>query len=313
MTSSLRELEAAAAVVYEHMTPTAQIRWPLLCERTGCDVWVKHENHTPIGAFKVRGGLVYLAELRRDEPDAVGVISATRGNHGQSLALAARVHGFPATVVVPEGNSVEKNAAMTAFGAELIVHGRDFDEALVFSRRLAEERGLHQVESFHPRLVRGCASGSLELLRAVADLHTVYVPIGLGSGICAMIAAREALHLRTEIVGVVAVKAPTYALSFAGREVVPTDAADTFADGMAVRKPHPDALDQIRAVVARPPPAHPSTAAACTPLSPASAASRSPLRAWASACRTRSAPSRARVRGARRTRAAESRPHRSPW
>lgn len=249
--TNLHELEATASVVYEHMTPTAQIRWPLLCDRTGCDVWVKHENHTPIGAFKVRGGLVYLDELRRSRPDVPGVISATRGNHGQSLAFAARIHGVGAIVVVPEGNSVEKNAAMQAFGADLIVHGRDFDEALTFTRGLSEERGLHMLESYHPLLVRGNATAGLELFRAVDDLHTVYVPIGLGSGICAMIAAREALNRRTDIVGVVAELAPTYALSFASHAPMPTPTANTFADGIAVRTPHPDALERMLRSVSR--------------------------------------------------------------
>jgi threonine dehydratase len=251
MTSILSELEAAAALVYEHMTPTAQIRWPLLSARAGCDVWVKHENHTPIGAFKVRGGLVYLDSLRRRRPPPAGVIAATRGNHGQSIAFAARVHGMSATVVVPHGNSVEKNAAMRGFGAELIEHGRDFQEALEFARELARERGLEMLESYHPLLVRGVASAGLELLRAAADLHTVYVPIGLGSGICGMIAARDALSRTTEIVGVVSEEAPTYALSFARGEPVPTATSNTFADGVAVRTPHPDALERIRASASR--------------------------------------------------------------
>jgi len=251
MTSAITDLEAAASIVYEHMTPTAQIRWPLLSARAGCEVWVKHENHTPIGAFKVRGGLVYLDALRRRRPAPAGVIAATRGNHGQSIAFAARVHGLTATVVVPHGNSLEKNAAMRGFGAELIEHGRDFQDALEYARGLAEERGLEMLESFHPLLVRGVATAGLELLAAAGDLDGVYVPIGLGSGICGMIAAREALNRRTEIVGVVAEKAPTYELSFARGEPVPTDSSDTFADGMAVRTPHPDALERIRDGVAR--------------------------------------------------------------
>ena len=181
--TSLAELEAASALVHAVVPPTPQYRWPLLAARCGCDVWVKHENHTPIGAFKVRGGLVYMDQLRRAEPRVAGVISATRGNHGQSIAFAARRHGLEATLVVPHGNSVEKNAAMRAFGGELVEHGRDFDEAYDHAKQLAAERGLHMVRAFHPWLVRGVGTYSLELLRAVPDLDTVYVPIGQGSGV----------------------------------------------------------------------------------------------------------------------------------
>ncbi len=248
---SLEELETAASLVHEHITPTAQICWPLLCERTGAEVWVKHENQTPIGAFKLRGGLVYMDDLRRSRPDVAGVISATRGNHGQSVARAARTFGVSATIVVPNGNSVEKNAAMRAFGAELIEHGHDFQAALEYTRELADERGLLMVESFHPLLVRGVASYSLEFLTAVDDLDTVYVPIGLGSGICGMMAARDALGRTTEIVGVVAENAAAYALSFAKGEAVSTNSADTFADGMACRTPVPEAVELINAGAAR--------------------------------------------------------------
>ncbi len=248
---SLEELETAASLVHEHITPTAQICWPLLCERTGAEVWVKHENQTPIGAFKLRGGLVYMDDLRRSRPDVAGVISATRGNHGQSVARAARTFGVSATIVVPDGNSVEKNAAMRAFGAELIEHGHDFQAALEYTRELADERGLLMVESFHPLLVRGVASYSLEFLTAVDDLDTVYVPIGLGSGICGMMAARDALGRTTEIVGVVAENAAAYALSFAKGEAVSTNSADTFADGMACRTPVPEAVERINAGAAR--------------------------------------------------------------
>ncbi|TXL71964.1 threonine dehydratase [Vineibacter terrae] len=244
---SLAELEAAARIVYAALPPTPQYAWPLLARRTGCTVWVKHENHTPIGAFKVRGGLAYMDRLKRERPHVKGVVSATRGNHGQSIAFAAGRAGVHATIVVPHGNSVEKNAAMRAFGAELLERGHDFDAAKEAAMALAAERGLEMVPSFDMDLVMGVASYSLELLRAAPDLDTVYVPIGLGSGICGMIAARNALGLKTRIVGVVASGAPAYALSFAAGKPVATNAAETFADGVAVRGPDALALDIIRA------------------------------------------------------------------
>jgi len=242
---SLSEIENAAAIVYSAMPPTAQYAWPLLARRTGCDVWVKHENHTPIGAFKVRGGLVYMDRLKRREPGLKGVASATRGNHGQSIALAARRNGIAATIVVPEGNSVEKNAAMRAFGAELVEAGHDFDAAREAAIRLAAERGLTMVPSFHRDLVAGVASYALELFRAAPPLDTVYVPIGLGSGLCGVISARDALGLTTKVVGVVSTEAPAYALSFAAKKVVATNSANTMADGMAVRGPDAEALEVI--------------------------------------------------------------------
>ncbi|MCW5746580.1 MAG: threonine dehydratase [Alphaproteobacteria bacterium] len=242
---TLDDLQDATRTVYAALPPTPQYPWPLLARRAGCEVWVKHENHTPIGAFKVRGGLVYMDRLKRRQPQVRGVISATRGNHGQSIAFAASRVGVAATIVVPHGNSVEKNAAMRAFGAELVERGHDFDAAKEAAAALAAERGLAMVPSFDLDLVRGVASYSLELLRAAPDLDTVYVPIGLGSGICGMIAARDALGLKTRIVGVVATGAPAYALSFAAGKVVATNAADTFADGVAVRGPDPQALDII--------------------------------------------------------------------
>lgn len=244
-------LEAAARLIHPVVPPTPQYAWPLLARRTGAEVWVKHENHTPTGAFKIRGGLVYMDRLKRSRPEVTGVVAATRGNHGQSVALAARRHGLTSTIVVPHGNSVEKNAAMEAFGAELIVHGEDFQESLEFAIRLAQDRGLHALPSFDMALVEGVGTYSLEFLTAVPDLGTVYVPIGLGSGICGMIAAREVLGLKTEIVGVVSAHAPAYALSVeAGR---PVDHAVTtkIADGMACRTPVPAALDIIRRHVAR--------------------------------------------------------------
>ena len=239
MQATLEQLESAAALIHAVMAPTLQHNWPLLAARCGCEVWVKHENHTPIGAFKIRGGIVLMNDF---EGVGAGVITATRGNHGQSIGLAARSAGVKATIVVPEGNSTEKNAAMAALGAKLIVSGKDFDDARDHARALAVEEGLTMLPSFHPLLVQGVASYALELLRAVADLDTIYVPIGLGSGICGVIAARDALGLKTEIVGVVAKGAPAYALSFAAGEAISTNTVDTFADGMACRTPEADAL-----------------------------------------------------------------------
>ena len=237
-------LDAAAAIVREVVPPTPQYAWPLLAARTGAEVWVKHENHTPTGAFKVRGGLVYAAGLR---PGVRGLLTATRGNHGQSIALAGRRVGLPVTIVVPHGNSVEKNAAMRAFGAELVEHGRDFDESRIEARRIAADRGYEVVPSFHPDIVRGVATYARELFGAVADLHTVYVPIGMGSGICGLIRTRDLLGLATRIVGVVSTEAPAMALSLEAGRIVTTTTAHTFADGMACREPDPAAFEIVRA------------------------------------------------------------------
>ncbi len=242
---SLSDIEAAARNVYAAMKPTPQYAWPLLATRAGCEVWVKHENHTPTGAFKVRGGLNLFAERITRDPRFPGVISATRGNHGQSLAYAARRHGLRCMIVVPQGNSRDKNAAMRAFGAELIVHGRDFDESREHAGTLAHAEGLHFVGPFEPELVAGVATYALEFFRAVSDLHTVFVPIGCGSGICGLIAARDALGIKTHIVGVVSAHANAYAQSFRRREPVETASAVTLADGMAVRVPVAAALDII--------------------------------------------------------------------
>lgn len=248
MLPTLPEIENAAKIVYSAMPATPQYCWPLLCERLGGEVWVKHENHTSVGAFKVRGGLVYFAGLAdgMKAPGGVrGVVSATRGNHGQSVGLAARRHGIPATIVVPRGNSREKNAAMRALGVELIEQGDDFQAAREFAEVLARDRSLHMIPSFHRLLVSGVATYCLELLRAVAGLHTVYVPIGLGSGICAMLAARNALGLRTEVVGVVSSQARAYALSFAERRPLDAPVDTRLADGMACRTPNVEALAAI--------------------------------------------------------------------
>ena len=242
---ALGALEAAAETIHRVLPPTPQIRWPLLCERAGAEVWVKHENHQPVGAFKVRGGLLHLGELKRQRPGLTRVIAATRGNHGQSIAFGAGRVGLAATIVVPHGNSREKNAAMKAQGAELIVHGNDFQEALEYAIALAEDRGLLALPSFEEGLVRGVGTYSLEFLRARPDLETVYVPIGLGSGICGMAAARQALGHRTEIVGVVSAHAPAYALSFEQRRAVVHPTTTHIADGMACSTPNPAALEII--------------------------------------------------------------------
>ena len=250
-TPSLQTLQTAAELVYRYLPQTPQLRWPLLEERSGARVWVKHENHTPVGAFKVRGGLWWMSRVLEEDPECPGVVAATRGNHGQSIAFAAGQLGLSSTVVVPRGNNPEKNAAMRSLGAELLEIGDDFQDALEASAELARERGLRPVPSYHHLLVEGVASGSLELLQGVQDLEVVYVPIGLGSGICAMVAARDALGLDVEIVGVVAERAPCYALSFAAGEAVSTPSADTLADGVACRIPHPEALKIILGGVSR--------------------------------------------------------------
>jgi threonine dehydratase len=247
MRLTLEQLRAAAAAVHAVIAPTAQYRWPLLAERAGCELWVKHENHTPTGAFKVRGGVTYLRALVGRQPGVTGVIAATRGNHGQSLAFAARRAGIGATVVVPHGNSLEKNAAMRGFGAELVEHGRDFQEALEYTTVLAAQRGLHLVPPFDEHLVRGVASYALELFDAVADVDVVYVPIGMGSGICGTLAARDALGLHTRVIGVVSAALPAYQRSFERGAPVATPPAETIADGLACRVPSPEAVAVIRA------------------------------------------------------------------
>ena len=245
------QLDEAAKLVRQVMPPTPAHDWPLLAERLGAEVVVKHENHTPIGAFKVRGGLTYLDRLKREQASLPGVISATRGNHGQSLAFAGRRFGIPVTIVVPRGNSVEKNAAMRAFGAELVEHGADFDEAREEAVRLAQARELHMVPSFDRDLVVGVATYALELFTADGEIDTLYVPIGLGSGICGCITVRDLLGLKTEIVGVQSTEAPAYALSFAAGHAVSTHSSDTRADGMATRIPDDEALGIILAGASR--------------------------------------------------------------
>jgi threonine dehydratase len=248
---ALKDLEAAAKLVHQHFSPTPQYVWPLLVRRTGAEVWVKHENHTPAGAFKIRGGIVYFDRMKRERPHTKGVVSATRGNHGQSLAYAGTKAGFPVVIVVPHGNSLEKNAAMKAFGAELIEFGSDFDEARVRAAEIAKERDYEFAASFQRDLVMGVATYAFELFTSVPDIDTVYVPIGLGSGICGLILARDLLGLKTKIVGVVSENAQAYKLSIEAGHVVETNSANTFADGMAVRVPSPDALKIIRYGAAR--------------------------------------------------------------
>jgi len=242
----LRQLERAQNIVAAAMPPTPAHQWPLLSERLGATAIVKHENHTPTGAFKVRGGLVYVDRLKRERPHTAGLISATTGNHGQSLAFAASRYRVPVTIFVPYGNSVEKNRAMRAFGANLIEHGEDFQSAREEAERRAKHDELEFVPSFHPDLVTGVATYALELLQKAPDLDVLYVPIGQGSGICGCILARDLLGLTTEIVGVQSTEAPSYALSFAAGTVVRTNSSDTLADGMATRVPDADALAIIR-------------------------------------------------------------------
>ncbi len=244
-------IEQAARQVYQVMPATAQYAWPLLEQRLGCTVWVKHENHTPTGAFKVRGGITFMHWLKRTHPDVQGIVSATRGNHGQSLALAASTLGLRALIVVPQGNSLEKNNAMRGFGAEVVEYGRDFDEAREEAARLAQAQGLYLVPPFHTELVKGVASYALELFTAAPDLHSVYVPIGCGSGICAVIAVRDALGLKTQVVGVVSTEAQAAKLSFEAGAICETPSATTFADGLAVRKPVAEAFAIYSAGAAR--------------------------------------------------------------
>jgi len=245
MLPTLEQIKAAAGIVYADMPPTPQYQWPLLSKRLGTEAWVKHENHSPVGAFKIRGGLVYFAHLAASGEIPAGVIGATRGNHGQSIGFAARRYGVPATIVVPLGNSREKNAAMQALGVRLIEHGDDFQAAREFATGLAAEESLHLVPSFHPLLVAGVATYSLELLESVKDIDVVYVPIGLGSGICGMLAARNALGLNTKVVGVVSAHATAYAQSFRARRAIESPVTTVLADGMACRVPEPAALEVI--------------------------------------------------------------------
>jgi threonine dehydratase len=242
-----KELEDGAKLVHEVVPPTPQYSWPLLNERAATEVWVKHENHTATGAFKVRGGLTLIHHLKRENPQLAGVASATRGNHGQSVAFAGRRHSLRSLIVVPHGNSREKNAAMRAWGAELVEHGRDYDEAREHAHLLSKAQGLHYIGPFDRHLVTGVGSYAMELFQSTPELDEVYVPVGCGSGICGVIAWRDALGLKTRVVGVVSENAACYALSFAAGKPVETKSAVTFADGVAVRVPVPEALEAILA------------------------------------------------------------------
>lgn len=245
MLPSLAQIREAQAMLYRLMPPTPQYSWPLVSERLGCEAWIKHENHTPVGAFKIRGAFLYMDWLRQAQPELKGVVAATRGNHGQGVACAARLNGLKCIIVVPHGNSAEKNRAMIAQGAELIEHGQDFQESLEFVQTLAAERGYTMIASFHERLVLGTATYALEFFESAPALDTVYVPIGLGSSISGVSAVRNVLGLKTEIVGVVAAGSPSYSLSFARREIVEAPSATALADGLACRKPDPDAMEII--------------------------------------------------------------------
>ncbi len=238
---SMQDLEQSAELVYQHMSATAQYSWPLINKEVGAEVWVKHENHTPAGAFKVRGGITFIDWLSKAHPDVKGIVTATRGNHGQSQARAAVAAGLTATIVVPEGNSKEKNAAMEAFGAKLIIEGADFDVARGKADEIAVNEKLYPVAPFHSHLVMGVSTYALELFSSVPDIDTVYVPVGCGSGICGLITARDLLGLSTKIVGVVSTEAQAVKLSYDSGIITQTESANTFADGMAVRAVIPEA------------------------------------------------------------------------
>jgi threonine dehydratase len=242
---SLTQIREAQDILYRYMPPTPQYSWPLINQRLGTEVWIKHENQTPVGAFKIRGALIYTEWLRRTQPNLKGVAAATRGNHGQGVAMAARIHGIPCAVVVPHGNSIEKNRAMIAQGAELVEDGQDFQDSLELARTLAAERGFVMMDSFHEKLVMGTATYALEFLESAPPLDRLYVPIGLGSSVCGVSAARNALGLATEIIGVVASGSPSYALSFAQHKVVEAPSRTAIADGLACRTPNANAMEII--------------------------------------------------------------------
>lgn len=245
------DIEDAQRIIAPHILPTPQLRWPLLCDKIGTDVWVKHENHTPIGAFKVRGGLVYIDSITKRKNPPSRLITATRGNHGQSIPFAARMAGIPVTVLAPRGNSVEKNAAMRGWGADVEEFGDDFDLAREEAARRAAAGEGEFVPSYCEELVRGVATYGFELMQALPDLDTIYCPIGMGSGICGLVQVRDLLGLKAHIVGVVSAHADAMAQTFESNTVITTESANTFADGVATRVPNPDALDIIRKGVER--------------------------------------------------------------
>jgi len=247
---TLDELSTASAVVGAFVLASPAYSWPLLRKRAGAEVIVKHENHTPTGSFKARGALTYVEALRRRQRMPKGLVTATRGNHGQSVAIAAVWHGIPALIVVPEGNSVEKNAAIAAFGGQLLTAGKDFDDSRSIAAQIQQAQGYHLVPAFHRDLVTGVATYAHELFTARPDLDAVFAPIGMGSGICGLITVRDLLRLKTEIVGVVAANAPAFALSLAAGRPLQTNSAGTFADGLACRDPQPEAFGIVQAGVA---------------------------------------------------------------
>jgi len=241
----IEEVRAAAESVYRLMQPTPQYCWPLLCERVGTEVWVKHENQTPTGSFKARTAIVYAEKLLEREPGTRGLIAATRGNHGQSVALAAQRKNLECLIVVPRGNSVEKNAAMRAQGAKLVEHGDDYQAAREKAAELGAELGFHFVPPYHRDIVLGVATYWLEFFTAVPEIDVAYVPIGMGSGICSGAAVRNGLGLKTKLVGVVSEHAPAYALSFEQKKRVEAPAETFLADGLSCRKGDENALQAI--------------------------------------------------------------------
>ncbi len=248
---TLHEIREAQSLIYRSMPPTPQYRWPLVNQRLGAEAWIKHENHTPVGAFKLRGAIVYIAWLKQLQLDLRGVVAATRGNFGQGVAMAARLQELKSVIVVPHGNNAETNRAMIGYGAELIEYGEDFQASLEHARELAGQPGFAMVESFHEQLVWGTATYALELFEAVPELDRVYVPIGLGSSICGTAAARNALELKTEIIGVTSAECPAYALSFNERKLIEAPARTLISDGQACRIPNLQALEVIWNNVAR--------------------------------------------------------------
>jgi len=248
---SLDQIREAQSLIYRYMPATPQYSWPLINQRLGAEAWIKHENHTPVGAFKLRGAIVYATWLKQMQPDLAGVIAATRGNFGQGVAMAARLLGLKSVIVVPHGNSVEKNRAIVGQGAELVEYGQDFQAALEYARELAGQRSYAMIESFHGRLVWGTATNALELFQAAPELDVIYVPIGMGSSICGVAAVRNALKLRTEIVGVTAAECPAYAMSFKERRLIDAPARTLISDGQACRTPNLQALEVIWNNVAR--------------------------------------------------------------
>ncbi|MGE3805791.1 MAG: threonine dehydratase, partial [Gemmataceae bacterium] len=217
--------------------------WPALSAHLGCRFYLKHENHTPTTAFKVRGGIHLVARLP-DDVKKRGIIGCTTGNHGQSLAYAARLFGVRCVLVVPANNNPDKNAAMRALGAELIEHGKDFDEAKLHCESICQRDGLRYVHSAdEPDLIAGVGTMALEIFEKVPDPDVILVPVGLGSGVCGTAIVAKALHPETEVIGVQSDQAPSVTLSWTAGHAVPTESARTFAEGMATRNPARLTLD----------------------------------------------------------------------